>query len=57
MGGIIAAWEGRHRGLELALCPCRRTWFCPCGGTLLVGGVTVDGVEEHSWLVNPPEAK
>ena len=32
VGGVIAAWEGRHSGVELAFCSCRRTWFCPCRG-------------------------
>ena len=47
MGGVIAALEGRHRCVELAPCPCRRTRFCLCRGTFWVGGVTVDLNEEH----------
>ena len=26
------AWEGRHRGVELELCPCQCTLFCPYEG-------------------------
>ena len=44
---LIVAWEGRHHGVELALCPCRRTRFYPCRGTFWVGVVTVDRNEEH----------
>ena len=57
VGGVIAAREGRHRSVELAFCPCQRNRFCPCQGTFLVGGVTVDSVERPCKLVNAPEAK
>ena len=46
VGGVITAW-GCHSGVELALCPCRRTLLSPCQGIFLVGGVVVDSVKEH----------
>ena len=44
---VIAAWELRHRCVELAFCPCIRTRFSPFEVLFLVGDdVTVDSVEE-----------
>ena len=55
--GVGGASAGRGGGVELALCPCRCTRFCPCRGTFWLGDVTVDRNEEHCQLVNPREAK
>ena len=57
VGGVIVAWEGRHRGLNWCLVLVDAFSFVLVAVLFLVGGVTVDSVEELCWLVNPPEAK
>ena len=50
--GVIAAWNWRFQVVRVDV-----LWFVRVEVLFLVGGVTVDSVEELCLLVNPLEAK